>query len=78
MCLGPDALREVIEGAELYPIQGLFNFKNYFTEIDAYYHQTIGYELGIPTGWRSLNQLYNVSGFLFGNQVYVSSLSVLK
>ncbi|XP_006360317.1 twinkle homolog protein, chloroplastic/mitochondrial [Solanum tuberosum] len=60
MCLGPGALREVIEGAELYPIQGLFDFKNYFTEIDAYYHQTIGYELGVPTGWRSLNQLYNV------------------
>ncbi|KAM3250111.1 twinkle protein, chloroplastic/mitochondrial [Capsicum chacoense] len=60
MYLGPGALREVIEGAELYPIQGLFNFKDYFTEIDAYYHQTIGYELGVSTGWRSLNQLYNV------------------
>ncbi|MCE2056077.1 hypothetical protein HAX54_044016 [Datura stramonium] len=60
MYLGPSALREVIEGAELYPIQGLFNFKDYFSEIDAYYHQTIGYELGVPTGWRSLNQLYNV------------------
>ncbi|KAJ8544657.1 hypothetical protein K7X08_017240 [Anisodus acutangulus] len=60
MYLGPGALREVIEGAELYPIQGLFNFKDYFAEIDAYYHQTIGYELGVSTGWRSLNQLYNV------------------
>lgn len=68
MYLGPGALREVIEGAELYPIQGLFNFKDYFTEIDAYYHQTIGYELGVSTGWRSLNQLYNVSRLLFRNR----------
>ncbi|KAJ1414365.1 TOPRIM domain [Sesbania bispinosa] len=60
MYLGPDALKEVIENAELYPIRGLFNFRNYFDEIDAYYHRTLGYEVGISTGWNNLNELYNV------------------
>ncbi|XP_059451523.1 twinkle homolog protein, chloroplastic/mitochondrial-like isoform X1 [Corylus avellana] len=60
MNLGADVLKEVIENAELYPIRGLFNFRNYFDEIDAYYHRTHGCEFGIPTGWRSLNELYNV------------------
>ncbi|XP_022845855.1 twinkle homolog protein, chloroplastic/mitochondrial isoform X3 [Olea europaea var. sylvestris] len=60
MYMGPAALREVIENAELYPIKGLFNFKDYFAEIDQYYHQTLGYELGVSTGWRALNELYNV------------------
>ncbi|KAL3522910.1 hypothetical protein ACH5RR_015744 [Cinchona calisaya] len=60
MFLGPGVLREVIENAELYPIRGLFNFKDYFPDIDGYYHQTLGYDLGVSTGWRALNQLYNV------------------
>ncbi|GAA0148418.1 DNA helicase [Lithospermum erythrorhizon] len=60
MYLGAGALRDVIEHAELYPIQGLFNFSDFFQEIDAYYHQTLGYELGVPTGWTALNDLYNV------------------
>ncbi|XP_027352791.1 twinkle homolog protein, chloroplastic/mitochondrial isoform X2 [Abrus precatorius] len=60
MYLGPDVLKEVIENAELYPIRGLFNFRDYFDEIDAYYHRTLGYEIGIPTGWNNLNELYNV------------------
>ncbi|KAL2524362.1 Twinkleprotein [Abeliophyllum distichum] len=60
MYMGPAALREVIENAELYPIKGLFNFKDYFQEIDQYYHKTLGYELGVSTGWRALNELYNV------------------
>nr|XP_027087092.1 twinkle homolog protein, chloroplastic/mitochondrial-like isoform X1 [Coffea arabica] len=60
MFLGPGVLREVIENAELYPIRGLFDFKNFFVDIDAYYHQTLGYELGVSTGWRALDQLYNV------------------
>ena len=65
MFLGPGVLREVIENAELYPIRGLFNFKNFFVDIDAYYHQTLGYELGVSTGWRALDQLYNVSASWF-------------
>lgn len=60
MYMGPDALREVIENAELYPIRGLFNFKNYFDEINDYYHQSLGFELGVSTGWSGLNDLYNV------------------
>ncbi|XP_024021254.1 twinkle homolog protein, chloroplastic/mitochondrial isoform X1 [Morus notabilis] len=60
MYMGPDVLKEVIENAELYPIRGLFNFKDYFSEIDAYYYRTFGDEFGASTGWRSLNHLYNV------------------
>ncbi|XP_054801260.1 twinkle homolog protein, chloroplastic/mitochondrial isoform X2 [Prosopis cineraria] len=60
MYLGADALRETIENAELYPIRGLFNFRDFFDEIDAYYHRTLGYEFGISTGWRNLDDLYNV------------------
>uniref|UniRef100_A0A2P2L998 Twinkle homolog proteinic/mitochondrial n=2 Tax=Rhizophora mucronata TaxID=61149 RepID=A0A2P2L998_RHIMU len=60
MYMGPAALKETIENAELYPIRGLFNFRDYFDEIDAYYHQSLGYELGVSTGWRALNALYNV------------------
>lgn len=61
MYLGPEALKEVVDNAELYPISGLFNFKDYFHEIDAYYHKKFGFEFGVPTGWNSLNNLYNVS-----------------
>ncbi|GFP95926.1 twinkle homolog protein chloroplastic/mitochondrial [Phtheirospermum japonicum] len=60
MYMGPDALRNVIETAELYPIRGLFNFKDYYGEIDDYYHQSLGFELGVSTGWSALNDLYNV------------------
>lgn len=60
MFMGPAVLREVIGSAELYPIKGLFNFKNYFGEIDAYYHQTLGAEIGVSTGWRGIDDLYNV------------------
>ncbi|PKI43504.1 hypothetical protein CRG98_036106, partial [Punica granatum] len=58
--MGPSVLREVVENAELYPIRGLFKFSDYFEEIDAYYHQTAGYEFGVPTGWKALKDLYNV------------------
>ncbi|KAL7618177.1 twinkle homolog protein, chloroplastic/mitochondrial [Lactuca sativa] len=60
MFMGPAVLRGVIENAELYPIKGLFNFRDYFGEIDSYYHQTLGNELGISTGWKALDDLYNV------------------
>ncbi|KAL6502164.1 hypothetical protein OROHE_024757 [Orobanche hederae] len=60
MYMGPDALRDVVDNAELYPIRGLFNFKDYNDEIDDYYHQSLGFELGVSTGWRGLNDLYNV------------------
>ncbi|XP_019056236.1 PREDICTED: twinkle homolog protein, chloroplastic/mitochondrial [Tarenaya hassleriana] len=60
MYLGPHALKESIENAELYPIRGLFNFKDFFDEIDAYYHRTHGFEYGVSTGWKTLDTLYNV------------------
>ncbi|XP_038894379.1 twinkle homolog protein, chloroplastic/mitochondrial [Benincasa hispida] len=60
MYLGPEALKEVVDNAELYPIRGLFSFKDYFDEIDAYYHKKFGNEFGVSTGWKALNDLYNV------------------
>uniref|UniRef100_A0A804L712 SF4 helicase domain-containing protein n=1 Tax=Musa acuminata subsp. malaccensis TaxID=214687 RepID=A0A804L712_MUSAM len=57
---GPDALKKVVENSELYPIRGLFQFSDFFHEVDAYYHQTHGFELGVSTGWRALDELYNV------------------
>ncbi|KAC9625041.1 hypothetical protein E3N88_45529 [Mikania micrantha] len=60
MFMGPAVLREVIESAELYPIKGLLNFRDYFSEIDAYYHQTFNFDIGISTGWKALDDLYNV------------------
>lgn len=60
MFLGPTALREAVENAELYPIRGLFTFRDYFIEIDDYYNQTLGYDCGVSTGWRALDGLYKV------------------
>lgn len=61
MYLGPEKLKETIENAEIYPIQGLFPFRDYFHEIDAYYDRVLGDELGVSTGWRCLDEYYNVS-----------------
>ncbi|KAK6911115.1 TOPRIM domain, partial [Dillenia turbinata] len=60
MYLGPGVLKEIVEKAEFYPIRGLFNFRDYFDEIDAYYHRTLGYEFGVSTGWKALDAYYNV------------------
>ncbi|KAL9251400.1 Twinkle homolog protein, chloroplastic/mitochondrial-like protein [Drosera capensis] len=60
MHLGRAALKDVIDSAELYPLRGLFGFKDYFREIDEYYHTVIGDELGRSTGWRCLDEFYNV------------------
>ncbi|KAK9706975.1 hypothetical protein RND81_07G164600 [Saponaria officinalis] len=60
MYMGPEVLKETIANAELYPIQGLFTFKDYFPEIDAYYHRVLGDEFGISTGWRCLDEYYNI------------------
>ncbi|KAK9152410.1 hypothetical protein Syun_010719 [Stephania yunnanensis] len=60
MFLGPDALRELIEQAELYPIRGLFRFSDFFDDIDQYYKCTHEYDLGVSTGWKALNHLYKV------------------
>ncbi|CAL9169005.1 unnamed protein product [Musa hybrid cultivar] len=60
MYIGPDELRKVIENAELFPIMGLSHFSNFFNEVDSYYHRSHGFELGVSTGWRALDELYNV------------------
>ncbi|CAI0393615.1 unnamed protein product, partial [Linum tenue] len=60
MYLGPQAVKDAIDDAELYPIKGLFLFRDFFDEIDSYYHQTQGYHFGVSTGWRSLDGLYSV------------------
>ncbi|KAK3134342.1 hypothetical protein QOZ80_6AG0547870 [Eleusine coracana subsp. coracana] len=60
MFLGPQALRKVIEDAELYPIRGLFSFRDFFPEIDNYYIGIHGDELGICTGWQSMDDIYKV------------------
>ncbi|KAG6500870.1 hypothetical protein ZIOFF_040728 [Zingiber officinale] len=60
MYLGPDSLRKVVENAELYPIKGLFKFKDFVHEIDEYYYQSNREHLGVSTGWRALDGLYNV------------------
>eukprot|EP01018_Ginkgo_biloba_P012018 Gb_13380 [translate_table: standard] len=60
MHLGPEALKKVIDTAELYPIRGLFQFRDYFSQIDAYYLCQLGNELGVSTGWAGLDDLYRV------------------
>ncbi|XP_068654286.1 twinkle homolog protein, chloroplastic/mitochondrial-like [Aristolochia californica] len=60
MYLGQNALKEVIESAELYPVRGLFQFDHYFDEIDSYYTRSSGYEMGASSGWKSLDELYKV------------------
>ncbi|KAF5192588.1 twinkle-like protein [Thalictrum thalictroides] len=60
MYLGPHALREVIDQAELYPIRGLFKFSDFFHEIDEYFHHHLGYEQGASTGWMDLDKLYKI------------------
>ncbi|ESQ33789.1 hypothetical protein EUTSA_v10006950mg [Eutrema salsugineum] len=60
MSMGPHSLSEAIHNAEPYPIQGLFPFKDFFDEIDAYYHRTHGHEYGVSTGWQTLDNFYSV------------------
>jgi len=61
MSKGPHLLKEAILDAEPYPILGLFSFKDFFDEIDAYYDRTHGHEYGVSTGWKNLDNLYSVS-----------------
>ncbi|KAL3682193.1 hypothetical protein R1sor_000215 [Riccia sorocarpa] len=58
--LGPEAVRNVIETSELYPIRGLFQFSQFFKEIDDYYHLRMGDERGVSTGWTGLDNIYRV------------------
>ncbi|KAH0911168.1 hypothetical protein HID58_034489 [Brassica napus] len=60
MSMGPHSLSEAVRSAEPYPIQGLFSFKDFFDEIDAYYHRTHGHEYGVSSGWKTLDNFYSV------------------
>ncbi|PKU72868.1 Twinkle like protein, chloroplastic/mitochondrial [Dendrobium catenatum] len=44
----------------MFPIRGLLNFSNFFPDITDYYHCIQGFELGVSTGWRALDDLYNI------------------
>ncbi|KAG0492530.1 hypothetical protein HPP92_005928 [Vanilla planifolia] len=61
LCIyGVDVLKEVMEKAELFPIHGLFNFSHFFPEITKYYDYGEDFELGVSTGWRALDDFYNI------------------
>ncbi|XP_002961986.2 twinkle homolog protein, chloroplastic/mitochondrial isoform X2 [Selaginella moellendorffii] len=60
LTLGPEALREVVAKSELYPIRGLFQFSNFFKEIDDYYHMRVEEAEGASTGWKGLDEYYTV------------------
>ncbi|KAJ3679333.1 hypothetical protein LUZ60_017344 [Juncus effusus] len=57
--LGVEALKEVIENAEMYPIKGLFTFRDFSQEIDNYYKGSLQ-TLCMSTGWQSLDKYYKV------------------
>ena len=58
--LGKDGVKDLIRNAELYPIRGLFDFRQFFKEIDDYYYLRLGDERGVSTGWRSLDEIYRI------------------
>ncbi|KAG0591560.1 hypothetical protein M758_1G180600 [Ceratodon purpureus] len=60
MSLGSEGVKDLIKNAELYPIRGLFNFRQFFREIDDYYYLRLGDERGVSTGWRGLDEIYRV------------------
>lgn len=57
---GEHALKEVIKKAEMFPVRGLLSFSDFFREINDYYHCAHELELGVSTGWRALDDLYNI------------------
>ncbi|XP_039115317.1 twinkle homolog protein, chloroplastic/mitochondrial [Dioscorea cayenensis subsp. rotundata] len=60
MHLGPDALKEVIAKAELYPIRGLFTFSDFFNDIDTYYSGNLDHDHVVSTGWSGVDEFYKV------------------
>ena len=57
---GPDAVKDCIRNAEPYPIRGLFRFTDFYDEIESYYALTLGEEMGVSTGWNSVDEVYKV------------------
>lgn len=57
---GPIALRYFIDTAEPYPIMGLYDVRDYWSEVWSKYHRMDGSELGVTTGWSGLDDFYRV------------------
>ena len=55
---GSDILRECIEGARPYPLNGVFEVSDLFGAMQDLYES--GLQGGAPPGWKSLNELYSV------------------
>lgn len=55
---GPDALREAIEKAEPFPIEGVLELTDFERDIDALYEH--GHKRGLETGWREVDRLYTI------------------
>lgn len=55
---GPQALRECLDSAELYPLSGVFEIEDLSDRIDRLYEN--GWERGVSTGWDEVDQYYTV------------------
>lgn len=47
---GPKALVDCVSAAEPYPVKGLYRFKDFWDDIESYYQQRMGTEVGMSTG----------------------------
>ncbi|GFR43637.1 hypothetical protein Agub_g4737, partial [Astrephomene gubernaculifera] len=58
---GPERLRQRLEAAQPAKLTGLATFKEYEYEIINYFQRQDPLQLGVPTGWPSLDRLYRVA-----------------
>lgn len=56
--LGPQAVRDALEGAEPYPVEGLISIADIETQLDQFYE--VGLPKGVSTGWSSLDRYVTV------------------
>ena len=56
--LGVTDLRTAIESAQPYPVDGLFNLRDFLDRMD--YLREHGFDRGVETGWRSIDPYYTV------------------
>lgn len=55
---GPEKVREIVEGADAYPIDGLFDAMNYADAVQDLYSK--GFGSGESTGYTNVDELYTV------------------
>ena len=55
--LGVDGVRELIDKAESYPVEGLFTINQIYKNLELI--RTTGMPSGTPTGWENLDELYS-------------------